>query len=85
MAALSFGTSGKAWVGLIGSLLTFAVPYVVTISTNFPQPWPAVVGGVVALLTMFGVYHAPYQPTTPTVPVTPPPAPSPDPTSWPGD
>jgi hypothetical protein len=56
--------AGKAWTGLIGSLLTFIVPWVVQTSAGFPQPWPALVGAVVALMTAFGVYNAPYQPVS---------------------
>ena len=55
--------AGKAWTGLIGSLLAFIVPWVVQQSANFPQPWPALVGAVVALATAFGVYSAPYSPS----------------------
>lgn len=67
-----FAVAGKAWVALAGSLLSFLIPWVVQVSTTLPEPWPAVVGGVVAVLTAVGVYHAPYQPvpTTNTPPTT---------------
>jgi len=51
----------KAWTALIGSLLTFIVPFIVQQSANWPEPWPAIVGIVVALLTFFGVYRVPNQ------------------------
>ena len=54
--------AGKAWTGLIGSLLTFIVPWVVQVSAGFPAPWPALIGAAVALATAVGVYQAPYQP-----------------------
>jgi len=62
MKVQGFAVAGKAWVGLIGSLLTFIVPWVVQYSAFLPAPWPAVIAAVVAVLTFFGVYHAPYQP-----------------------
>lgn len=52
----------KTWVGLVGSLLTFVVPYVLQISVGLPAPWPAAIGLVLALLTAFGIYKAPYKP-----------------------
>lgn len=54
--------AGKAWTGLIGSVLTFVVPWVVSNAADFGEPWPAVVGVVVALLTALGIYNAPYEP-----------------------
>ena len=65
MKIQGFAVAGKAWVSLIGSLLTFIVPWVVQVSTTLPEPWPALIGAVVALLTAFGVYHAPYKPVNP--------------------
>lgn len=52
-------TPAKAVVGLIGSLLTFIIPFIVQISGALPPQWQAVIGGVVALLTAFGVYKVP--------------------------
>lgn len=54
--------AGKSWVALLGSILTLVIPWVVSASASFPEPWPAVVGAVVAILTAVGVYHAPYSP-----------------------
>ena len=65
---MTWSVAGKSWVALIGSLLTFIVPWAVNASASLPDPWPALIGGVVALLTAFGVYHAPYQPTARTTP-----------------
>lgn len=73
-------SKAKAWVGLIGAALTALIPYVLTVSTVLPEPWPAVVGGFIALLTALGVYHAPYvQPGTAVVAVTAPAPPVPPP------
>lgn len=52
----------KAYVGLVGSFLTFIVPSVVEYTANLDQPWPTIIGAVVALLTALGVYKAPYKP-----------------------
>lgn len=52
----------KPFVALIGAGLTFIIPTVLQYSTALPAPWPAVIAGVVALLTFAGVYRAPYQP-----------------------
>jgi hypothetical protein len=65
MKLQGFAVAGKSWVALIGSLLAFIVPWVVQVSVGLPAPWPALVGAVVALLTAFGVYQAPYRPVTP--------------------
>lgn len=81
-------TKWKAIVALVGALLTAIVPLVVQVSTSLPEPWPALIGGLVALATMFGVYKAPYKPAgTELVPVgtTPiaynPPPPNPQPST----
>jgi protein-S-isoprenylcysteine O-methyltransferase Ste14 len=50
----------KTYVALAGSLLSFVVPLVVSVEQYLPPQWAAVIGGVIALLTAFGVYHAPY-------------------------
>jgi len=63
----------KAWVGLIGSVLTLVIPWVAEIAVDLPQPWPLVVGGAVALLTALGVYRAPYVPPGAAVVPAPPP------------
>ena len=57
-----WAVAGKSWVALFGSLLTFVIPTLVQMSTTWPEPWPAVIGAVVAVLTAIGVYHAPYRP-----------------------
>ena len=54
--------AGKSWTAFIGSLLTLIIPILLQFSPMFPPPWPAVIGAVIAVLTAFGVYHAPYQP-----------------------
>lgn len=64
MKLQGWSTAGKAWIGLIGSFLTFIVPWVVQESNHLPMPWPIVISAVVAILTAVGVYHAPYQPVT---------------------
>lgn len=56
-------STAKTWVGLAGAALTALIPYILTVSTSLPEPWPAVVGGVIALLTALGVYKAPYVPS----------------------
>lgn len=61
----SWSVAGKAWTGLVGSLLAFLVPWVVQQSAGLPGPWPALIGAVVALLTAAGVYRAPYAPAEP--------------------
>lgn len=53
-------SKAKSWVGLVGSLLTFAVPYVVGAEQYLPSPWPAVIGVALAVLTALGIYKAPY-------------------------
>lgn len=69
----------KTWAAGIGALLTVVVPYVIEIEAYLPNPWPLVIGVVIAVLGVLGVYHAPYTPTgaviapapaTPAEPVT---------------
>lgn len=52
----------KTYIALAGSLLSFVVPLVVSAEQYLPPQWAAVIGGVIALLTAFGVYKAPYTP-----------------------
>lgn len=52
----------KTWVGLLGSALSFAVPYVLEVTNALPSPWPAVVGVVLFALSALGIYKAPYKP-----------------------
>ena len=52
---------GKAWVGPVGALLTFIIPTLVSMSTSWPEPWPAVISaGGGGDPTAVGIYHAPY-------------------------
>jgi hypothetical protein len=53
----------KAGAALVGSALSFVVPYVLQVTDSLPSPWPAVIGVVLFLLSALGVYHAPYAPT----------------------
>lgn len=55
-------TKFKPFVGLVGSLLTFIIPTVVSVSTGLPQPWPWLIAAVVGGLTWLGIYKAPYVP-----------------------
>lgn len=73
-----WAVAGKSWTALAGSLLTFIIPTLVSVSTSWPEPWPAVIGAVVAILTAVGVYHAPYRPAPPRGAV-----PTERPTAWP--
>lgn len=52
----------KAVVALVGSALSFLVPYILEVTNGLPAPWPAVVGVVLFILTAFGAYKAPYKP-----------------------
>ena len=52
----------KTIVGLIGSVLSFAVPLIVSVEQYLPSPWPAVIGAVLSLLTALGIYKVPYAP-----------------------
>ena len=58
---MNLNVHAKAIVALIGSLLTFIVPWLLQVSPTFPQPWPMIISAVVALLTAFGVYKVPNQ------------------------
>lgn len=64
MKLQGFKVAGKTWVGLLGSFLTFIIPWVLQESDHLPQPWPYVIAAVVAVLTAVGIYHAPYQPVS---------------------
>lgn len=52
----------KTWVALVGSVFTVVAPWILSASASLPEPWPALVGGFFGLLTVLGVYHAPYVP-----------------------
>lgn len=56
-------TKYKAIVGLVGSVLTFALPYIVDAEKWLPAPWPVVIAAVLAGLTGLGIVKAPYVPT----------------------
>ena len=55
-------SKAKTWVAAVGGVLTIVVPSIVSVSTYLPDPWPAVIGGFIGLLTVVGVYKAPYKP-----------------------
>lgn len=55
-------TKWKPLVGLIGSLLTLALPYIVSAEQWLPSPWPAIIGVVIAGLTYVGILQAPFVP-----------------------
>ncbi len=63
-------TAAKAWLSLLGGLLTVTIPLLVQVSGSLPEPWPAVIGGVVAVLTALGVYRVPNKPAVTTTPPT---------------
>lgn len=48
-------TKAKSWVALLGSVMTFLVPMLVSAQEYLPDPWPAVIGAVLAVCTYFGV------------------------------
>jgi hypothetical protein len=55
-------SKAKTWVGLVGSVVTFVAPLVLSVSDALPSPWSAVIGAVLAVLTALGIYKAPYLP-----------------------
>lgn len=55
-------SKAKAWVGLIGSLLTAVVPFLLSVVGTVAPQYSAIVLGVLGFLTFLGVYHAPYAP-----------------------
>lgn len=75
MKLQGWAVAGKAWTALAGSILTLVIPWIVQASAAMPPPWPAVIGGIVAVLTALGVYRAPYAPA--------PQKNSPSPSPWP--
>lgn len=69
-------SKAKSWWALGGSLLAALIPLALQVSSVLPPPYPAIIGGVIALLTALGVYQAPYKPdNTALVPTTPAPPP----------
>jgi hypothetical protein len=55
-------TKAKSWVAGVSAVLTVLVPYVLSVSNYLPDPWPAVVGGVIGVLGLVGVYKVPNHP-----------------------
>jgi protein-S-isoprenylcysteine O-methyltransferase Ste14 len=55
-------SKAKAWVGLLGSALSFVVPFVLQVTDSLPAPWPAVIGVVLFLLSALGIYKVPNTP-----------------------
>lgn len=55
-------SKSKTWIAAVGGALTVIVPLVLSVATYLPDPWPAVIGAVIAVLTATGVYNAPYSP-----------------------
>lgn len=55
-------SKSKTWWAAIGGTLTVVVPLILSVATYLPDPWPAAIGAVIALLTALGVYKAPYKP-----------------------
>lgn len=55
-------TAHKAWIAVIGGVLITLVPILQATANVLPQPWPAIVTGLIALLTVTGVYTVPNKP-----------------------
>jgi hypothetical protein len=55
-------TKWKPWVATLSSLLAFGVPYVIQAEQWLPDPWPVVIGFIIAALTWLGVYKVPFVP-----------------------
>jgi hypothetical protein len=60
----------KTWAALAGSIFTVVAPWILSASSSLPEPWPGLVGGVFGILTVLGVYHAPYVPKSAQQPKT---------------
>ena len=67
-------TAHKSWVAAIGGLLTLVVPMLLQVAAYLPDPWPTLIGGVIAALTVFGVYKTPNKPVAPAAPDVQPPS-----------
>jgi len=52
----------KTAAAALGGILTLVAPWIIQTTTDLPQPWPLLIGGVFFVLGLFGVYHAPYVP-----------------------
>lgn len=55
-------SKAKTWIGLVGSLVTFIGPFILSSTDALPPPWPVIIGVVFAVLTALGIYKAPYKP-----------------------
>lgn len=64
-------SKAKAWVGLLGSALSFVVPYVLEVTDSMPSPWPAIIGVVLFILSALGIYKVPNTPPGSVVVVDP--------------
>lgn len=83
MKVQGWAVAGKSWAALLGSLLTLLIPLVLRVADLLPPPWPAVIGAVIAVLTAFGVYQAPYQPVNSSGTQYNPPPSDDSPSPWP--
>lgn len=52
-------TAHKTIVATIGGILITIVPILESVGDFLPQPWPAIITGLIALLTVVGVYKVP--------------------------
>lgn len=57
----------KTVIGLVGSLLTFVVPFILSAEQYLPPAWTTAIGIALAVLTAFGIYKAPYVPKDATL------------------
>lgn len=55
-------TAHKAIVATIGGILITVIPILESVGDFLPQPWPALITGLIALLTVLGVYKIPNKP-----------------------
>lgn len=55
-------SKAKAWVALIGTGLSFVVPYVLSAETFLPKPVTAGIGVALWILSVLGVYKVPNVP-----------------------
>jgi hypothetical protein len=60
-------TKYKTIVGLVGSVVTFVVPLIVSVQDYLPAPWPAVLGVALSILTALGIYTVPFKPSGTTL------------------
>lgn len=55
-------TAHKAVVATIGGILVTVIPILEAVGEVLPQPWPALITGLLALLTVLGVYKVENKP-----------------------